>query len=69
MLARAHTVAPIPPPQTALAEEASQDLATSFGQRAADLMDSCLEGGCRPPPTLPLILYRAICVAVRHASS
>lgn len=28
----------------ALSEEASQDLATSFGQRAADLMDSCLEG-------------------------
>lgn len=31
--------------QTVLAEEAGQDLATSFGQRAADLMDSCLEGG------------------------
>ena len=31
--------------QTTLAEEAGQDLATSFGQRAADLMDSCLEGG------------------------
>lgn len=29
---------------TTLAEEAGQDLATSFGQRAADLMDSCLEG-------------------------
>lgn len=28
----------------ALAEEAGQDLAASFGQRAADLMDSCLEG-------------------------
>ncbi|KAL4442065.1 hypothetical protein ABPG77_011326 [Micractinium sp. CCAP 211/92] len=27
-----------------LAEEAEQDLAASFGQRAADLMDSCLEG-------------------------
>lgn len=27
-----------------LAEEAEQDLVASFGQRAADLMDSCLEG-------------------------
>ena len=32
----------------ALETEASQDLATSFGQRAADLMDSCLEGGLLP---------------------
>ncbi len=28
----------------ALEAEASQDLAPAFGQRAADLMDSCLEG-------------------------
>jgi hypothetical protein len=34
------------PAWAALAEEAGQDLATGFGQRAADLMDSCLEGGC-----------------------
>jgi hypothetical protein len=27
-----------------LAEEAGQDLVPSFGQRAADLMDSCLQG-------------------------
>lgn len=34
------------PAWLALEVEAGQDLATSFGQRAADLMDSCLEGAC-----------------------
>ena len=34
------------PAWAALAEEAGQDLAAGFGQRAADLMDSCLEGEC-----------------------
>lgn len=32
------------PAWVALEAEAGADLATSFGQRAADLMDSCLEG-------------------------